>query len=106
MVRVGVTHCPVIETPQPPVGHRYGNTPSLKDVPAHRGGVAALRVCHQSRMIALKHLVLLSKPLPGPRHTVCSYISTHDIIDASIFPVLEESGIYVARCCRHSLLVP
>lgn len=93
MIRVGETRCPVIEIPQPPEGHPCGSTPDLEDVPIYPPGIVALKVCRQSRMIALQNLVPLSRPFTSPSHIICSYISIHDIIDVSILTLLEEHRV-------------
>ncbi|KAF3058228.1 hypothetical protein GL218_05882 [Daldinia childiae] len=90
MIRVDEARCPVIELPEPSEGDLCGETPDFKDVPKYPPGIVALKVCHQSRMVALENLVPLSRPLTSPRYITCSYISTHDIIDVGFLTSLEE----------------
>ncbi|KAI1653324.1 hypothetical protein F4813DRAFT_258718 [Daldinia decipiens] len=90
MLRVGGARFPVIEIPQPPEEHLYGNTPDLQDVPIYSPSIVALKVCYQSRMVALENLVPLYRSLTSHNRIICSYISMHDIVDVGILTFLEE----------------
>ncbi|KAI1465914.1 uncharacterized protein F4812DRAFT_88386 [Daldinia caldariorum] len=85
----------LIELPQPPSGHHHDNIPDIEDTPKPSQDIVALRVCQQSRMIALRHLIKspLSKRPSDVSRMPRSCISTYDIVDIEILNRLGEDVI-------------